>query len=98
MHTDASTEEFLLPQVEALMAGTLALMTGLFQSEGQCAHRDLMQAKVRANLRELAQHPEVSPNLRQVLARQLELWNATPAARFGEPDRLESSLRSSLLH
>ena len=56
MPTDPCTEEYLLPQVEALLAGTLALMTGLSHTEGPCALRELMRDKVRANLQELAAH------------------------------------------
>ena len=57
MPTDPCTEEYLLPQVEALLAGTLALMTGLSQTEGPCARRELMRDKVRANLQEQAGRP-----------------------------------------
>lgn len=80
MHADPHTEEYLLPQLEALMAGTLALMTGLCQSSGPCAHRALMQTKVRDNLSELAAHPQLSATLRQVLTRLLGHW-ATAAGR-----------------
>ncbi len=98
MHTDPCTEEYLLPQVEALLAGTLALMTGLSQNEGRCEHRELMQAKVCANLRELAGHPDVSASLRRVLARLLELWSAAPPARPSDQDRLAGAVRPALLH
>ena len=97
MHTDSCTEEYLLPQVEALLAGTLALMTGLSQTEGRCEHRDMMHAKVCANLRELSAHPEVSVPLRRVLARLLEHWSAPAGARWAPHDR-HSGAHPGLLH
>lgn len=92
MPTDTCTEEYLLPQVEALLAGTLALMTGLSHTEGPCARRELMRDKVRANLQELAAHPHVSATLRVVLARLVEHWRTTPGAatadHAGAPPRV----------
>ena len=92
MPTDPCTEEYLLPQVEALLAGTQALMTGLSHTEGPCARRELMRDKVRANLQELAAHPHVSATLRVVLARLVDHWRAAPTAapadRAGAPPRV----------
>ena len=98
MHRDPCTEEFLLPQVEALLAGTLALMTGLSQDNGQCAHRALMQAKVRANLTELVAHPQVSDSLRKVLTRLLAHWAAGPAAPAQDMAQAHAPTRPALLH
>lgn len=98
MQPDSCTEEYLLPQVDALLAGTLALMTGLSQSAGGCQHREVMEAKVCANLRELAGHPDVSASLRQVLARLLEIWSPAPAVRPTDQDRLACAVRPALLH
>ena len=64
--------EYLLPQIEALLAGTLALMTA--QANAQCTHRELMAAKVRDNLTQLAMHPQLSGTLRTVLARMVGQW------------------------
>ena len=70
-HTD---EEWVLPSSEALLAGTLALMTGCAQHSGPHAQRELMAGKVVANLTELARHPDLSPTLRQLLSRLSERW------------------------
>ena len=88
MHTfsprDPHTEEYLLPRTEALLAGTLALMTGLAHTPLCATHRELMSAKVRANLTELAAQPHVSDALRIVLRRLSGQWSdgsvAAPAA------------------
>jgi hypothetical protein len=53
-------EEYSLPPVEALLAGTLALMTGCAQHSGPVCQRELMVGKVVSNLTELAQHPALS--------------------------------------
>ena len=92
------TEEFLLPQVEALLAGTLALMTGLSQASGQCAHRALMQAKVRANLTELVAHPQVSDTLRKVLKRLLTHWVDAPDGSAVDAAHMHAHTRPALLH
>lgn len=98
MHAKSITEEYLLPQVEALLAGTLALMTGLAQGGERCAQRELMQAKVHANLSELAVHPHVSESLRGVLARLVHHWGAAPVAAEGGQERVHMSAPSHLLH
>jgi hypothetical protein len=54
-----SDEEYVLPSVEALLAGTLALMTGHAQA---CCdrHRELMARKAASNLLVLSKHPLMS--------------------------------------
>ena len=85
-HTpDADTEEYLLPRTEALLAGTLALMTGLAHTPLCAGHRDLMAAKVRANLAELAAQPHVSDALRAVLRRLSGQWGDGPVAMPAAP-------------
>ena len=74
MPCNDTIEEYLLPQIEALLAGTLALMTALAQANAQCTHRELMAAKVRDNLTQLAKHPQLSGTLRTVLARMVGQW------------------------
>lgn len=96
MHTSHHTEEFLLPHIEALLAGTLALMTGLAQAGEQCPHRDLMQAKVHANLIELSNHPHTSDTLRSVLARLIDHWGAMPSPGFAQGEGMCAP--SVLLH
>ena len=65
----ASTdEEYQMPCAEALLAGTLALMTGHVQA---CCdnHRELMAGKIVANLDQLSAHPLLSAAFRTML------WN-----------------------
>lgn len=67
------------PCLEALVAGTFALMTcwaapaadAKLPSQRQ---RTLMARKVVANLFFLKNHPHASPGLRQVMARAHERW------------------------
>lgn len=67
-------EEHVLPCTEAMLAGTLALMTGHAQSA--CAtQRDLMGRKIRSNLFFLGQHPGLSPSFRTVLQRMHQHWD-----------------------
>lgn len=71
MNTDIEIEgeqEYHLPCAEALLAGTLALMTGHAQA---CCdnHRQLMNAKIVSNLSQLAEHSILSPQFRAAL------WN-----------------------
>ncbi|MFN3493519.1 MAG: hypothetical protein ACK40L_03320 [Hydrogenophaga sp.] len=79
-------EEYTLPTAEALMAGTLALLTGYAQSAPGSAHRHPMAAKLVSNLWALAQHPDLSDPMRAMLCNlrirwQLELERmASPCA------------------
>jgi len=77
-------EEYILPSVEALMAGTLALMTGYAQAAVDGSQRPLMARKLVSNLFFLAEHPQVSPSMRRMLANlrtrwQLEAAQAAPS-------------------
>ena len=83
-HTDTADEEYTLPGVEALLAGTLALMTGYAQSARECPHRPLMARKLVSNLLYLSAHPQLSVPMQTMLANlrtrwQLELENAADA-------------------
>ena len=76
MNTDiemTGEEEYLLPCAEALLAGTLALMTGHAQA---CCdnHRQLMNAKIFANLSQLGEHPILSPQFRAALRNLRTHW------------------------
>ncbi len=54
------TEDYTLPCVEALLAGTLALMTA--HTQACCdSHKQAVGQKVVANLFYLAQHPLLTP-------------------------------------
>jgi len=76
MHPAAPTSEdesYDLPCAEALLAGSLALMTGHAQSA--CARqRSLMARKVRSNLFFLSQHPGLNPAFRTIVQRLHGHW------------------------
>lgn len=85
MHTPPSSdEEYTLPSVEALLAGTLALLTGYAQSAPDAVHRSAMARKAATHLGCLSDHPQLSAPMRVMLARlqtrwQQESMKATPA-------------------
>ena len=87
MHSAAppsADESYDLPCAEALLAGSLALMTGHAQSD--CARqRHLMARKIRSNLFFLAQHPGVNGPFRTVLQRMHEHWDQLVQAHPAEP-------------
>ena len=59
--TDTSTQ----PCVQALLAATMALMTG--HAQACCEdHRNLMAEKVAVNLQELSRHPLITPAFQAV--------------------------------
>lgn len=71
----SAEEEYHLPSVEALLAGTLALMTGYAQ--GHCEHRRmLMAAKIVANLSQLTEHPLLSSQFQTALWGLRKHWQA----------------------
>lgn len=86
-------EGVVLPSPEALLAGTLALMTGvveraaLLQPLAGHGQSLLMASKVRVNLRGLADHPQLSPAFRSTLDRLRGHWDrlAAPGAAEAEP-------------
>lgn len=78
-------DEVVLPAAEALLAGTLALMTGYAEhrppappTPGEppvdCAGRHLLAAKVASNLFFLSEHPLLSPAFRSTLWRLRAHW------------------------
>jgi hypothetical protein len=77
MPTDLIDQELELPALEAVLAGTLALMTGYgqaLQADLHPGHRLAMGAKVARNLGMLADDPRFSDNFRTVLARLGGRW------------------------
>ncbi len=69
-HTDG---EYDMPSAEAMLAGTLALMTGHAQSA--CPRqRCLMSEKIVSNLAQMAQHPGFSANFQAVTERIRPIW------------------------
>ena len=73
-HTETTDEEYTMPSVEALLAGTLALMTGYAQSARECPHRPLMAGKLVSNLLYLSAHPQLSPPMQTMLANLRTRW------------------------
>ncbi len=72
-------EEHELPCIEAVLAGTLALMTGYsqaLQAELHPRERVLMGEKIGDNLALLVQHPQLSLGFRQVLLGLQGRWRA----------------------
>ena len=98
-------EEHELPSVEAVLAGTLALMTGYsqaLQAELDPQARLTMGLKIGDNLAMLAGHVQLSMGFRQVLLGLQDRWRsmsectaqASPAAResrfqMAAPKRLQ---------
>ncbi len=83
LHED---EEHVMPCAEAMLAGTLALMTGHAQSA--CAtQRELMGRKIRSNLFFLGQHPALSPSFRTVVQCMHQHWDVLLKAGNGLAQR-----------
>jgi hypothetical protein len=71
------SEEHELPSIEAVLAGTLALMTGYsqaLQAELHPEHRLLMGAKIGNNLALLTEHPMLSVNFKRILVGLQHRW------------------------
>lgn len=82
-HPDAEAmtpiEEYELPRAEALLAGTLALMTGYGQSllaDGEPQPRLAINQRIAANLEQISRVPELSPSFRALSQRLSALWHA----------------------
>ena len=78
-HDTLDTEEHELPSIEAVLAGTLALMTGYsqaLQAELDPEHRLKMGLKIGDNLSLLLDHPQLSLGFRQVLLGLRGRWHA----------------------
>ncbi len=68
-----SSEEYALPSGEALLAATLALMTGHVQTDSS-GHQALFGKKIVANLELLAKDPQLSPAFKRLLAALRTRW------------------------
>ena len=78
-HVTPHTEEHELPSLEAVLAGTLALMTGYgqaLQADHDPAQRLRMSRKIVDNLALLVDHPRLSLGFRQVLLGLQDRWQA----------------------
>lgn len=93
MNTDIeiANEEYQLPCAEALLAGTLALMTGHAQA---CCddHRRLMARKIAAHLAQLAEHPILSPQFRAALWNLRTHWQLLQEQKAGQPSQSDQRL------
>ena len=67
-------ETYELASVEAVLAGTLALMTGFAQAGAQCPHRPAMAGKLVSNFGQLADHPGLSDTMHRVMNRLAGHW------------------------
>ena len=63
-----------MPSLEALIAGTLALMTGYAQSQDGTGHKELIAGKLLLHLQTLSEHAGLSAPLRQTLAGLQRRW------------------------
>ena len=81
---NASDEEYSLPCAEALLAGTLALMTGYVQA---CcdSHREAMGHKIVTNLQLLGQSDVFTPHFRTMLCNLQNRWVQQCGAGRAEP-------------
>jgi len=83
-------EEYTMPCAEALLAGTMALMTGHVQA---CcgAHREAMVGKIVANLTALAEDPLLSPGFKTLLWALRQRWQTqgqeAPLAQLSAAER-----------
>ena len=70
---NSGEDEYTMPCAEAILAGTLALMTGHARC-GCATHRDMMASKAACNLASLAKHPVMSEEFRVVAAKLHTQW------------------------
>lgn len=75
-------EEYTLPSAEALLAGTLALMTGHVQAT-QTRLRQQLADQIAANLSSLACAPTVSPGFAALLRALHQRWQTQGALACG---------------
>lgn len=72
--TDTAGSASDLPGVEALLAGTLALMTSYSQAGCDTEVRGAMAAKIARNLGLLGRHQVLTPTFRTVVGTLRERW------------------------
>ena len=71
--TPSRDEEYSLPCTEAVLAGTLALMTGHAQA-CCCSQRDALGRKIVAGLHQLAHSDQFTPHFRALLGSLQHKW------------------------
>lgn len=80
----ATTDEYLLASSEALLAGTLALMTG--QAQASCHEaRCLMTHRICSNLSELGRHPALNADFRAAMRQLHAHWCRLDAQLMSGP-------------
>lgn len=89
---DNPDDTYTLPSVEALLAGTLALMTGYAQTDAACARRVLLARKLACNLGSLAEHPQLSAPMQAVLSRLQGHWLKEMGRTGAAAERMPSAL------
>lgn len=82
----ATYAEYQLSCSEALVAGTLALMTAHAQAADD-EQRLRMAQKIGANLTQLAAHNCMSPQFRMMLGNLVAHWQLLRATQQGDPLR-----------
>jgi hypothetical protein len=83
-------EEYTMSRTEAMLAGTLALMTGHAQS-CTTADREAMAHKIGVNLSALSEDPMLSPGLQALLWALRSRWDGVQhgaAALYGQAPSL----------
>jgi hypothetical protein len=89
----STEEEYVLPCAEALLAGTLALMTAYAQGSPHCNGRPVMAAQLVSNLIRLSHHPAFTPTMRAVLSRLCGSWQQQVSGiTFAEPTEQSTAL------
>lgn len=91
-------EEYSLPCAEALLAGTLALMTGFAQA-GDARQRDALRGKIVASLHNLSALATLTPHFRTMLANLGERWACESClpSRADEAGALSAARRQRML-
>lgn len=83
--TADDAEEYTMPCAEAMLAGTLALMTGYAQQQ-DAGVRSLMARKVVSNLFFLSGHPHLSDGFRAMLGNLRTRWQMDGQAAVSGTD------------
>ena len=86
--TPPLTEEYTMPRTEALLAATMALMTGHAQSGSDTAiNREALAHKIGANLAALSGDPLLSPGFQCLLWALRSRWHAAQSSLLGATSR-----------
>jgi hypothetical protein len=86
MESDPTIEEYELPCREAVLAGTLALMTGYsqaLQAEHDPAQRLLISLRIAQNLERLAGQAALSAPFRALSGKLAALWQQMASCTAG---------------